>query len=151
MKRLTQQCLTLATTFACLGLFTMMAAHAQINVYINTPPPPIRYDLRPPPPNPGLSWIDGFWEPSRGQYRWHPGYWQQPPFENAYYVHPHYDHVDRGWRLREGYWSHEDHHARYEDEEEDHGGGGRHHDNGNHYGQYKHGKDGKDKDKDDHD
>ncbi len=136
----------LATIFSGLLAISSTAspAYAQFNVYINTPPPPIRYDTRPPIPGPGFSWVDGFWEPAGNRYNWHPGFWQQPPFTNAYYVHPHYDHVDRGWRLRQGYWSHEDHGARYDDEDDDHGG--KHHDNGKHLGEYKHGHDKEDRD-----
>lgn len=103
---------TLASTAIVATLaFTAAPASAQVNlgIYVRQAPPPIRYEARPGIPGPGYVWVDGFWEPYRNQYRWHPGYWNQPPFAGAYYVHPHYDHYNEGWRLHEGYWAHEDH------------------------------------------
>ena len=114
---------------AAAGLLTATAlatpAHAQVTVYIGSAPPPVRYEARPRAPGPGFSWIDGFYEPYRNQYRWHPGYWQQPPFQGAYYVHPHYDHYPQGWRMHEGYWAHEDHSDHYWDNQRGNGNAGR--------------------------
>ncbi len=112
MKILTPFSLKVAS-FAAAGLIAATvaapAAHAQIGLYIGTPPPPIRYEARPPIPGPGYVWVDGFYEPFNGGYRWHPGYWNRPPYAGAYWVHPHYDHYQEGWHLHEGYWAHEDH------------------------------------------
>ncbi|MBB5056813.1 hypothetical protein HDF16_001498 [Granulicella aggregans] len=84
-------------------------AFAQIGVYIGAPPPPIRYEARPPLPGPGYAWIDGYWEPYGGRYRWVGGRWDRPPYPGAYWSHPHYDHYDRGWAMHEGHWDHDDH------------------------------------------
>jgi hypothetical protein len=93
------------------------AAHAQVSfgIHIGTPPPPLRYEARPPVPGPGYTWTEGYWEPWQGRYRWHPGVWARPPYEGGYYVHPHYDHYPDGWHMHEGYWSHEDHDNHYWD------------------------------------
>ncbi len=84
-------------------------AFAQVHVYIGSAPPPIRYEVRPAMPGAGYAWVDGYWEPYQGRYRWHAGVWQRPPYEGAYWNHPHYDHYQQGWALHEGHWDHENH------------------------------------------
>ena len=84
-------------------------AFAQIGVYIGTPPPPLRYEVRPPIPGPGYVWNDGYWGWGGDRYNWIGGRWQRPPYQGAYWSHPHYDHYDRGWQMHEGHWDREDH------------------------------------------
>ena len=84
-------------------------AFAQVGIYIGHPPPPLRFERRGPLPGPGYVWADGYWNWSGGRYVWFPGAWRRPPFEGAYWEHPHYDHYDRGWAYHEGHWDHEDH------------------------------------------
>jgi hypothetical protein len=98
-------------SFAAVGFLAAVAipAQAQVGVYIGRTPPPLRYEARPPLPGPGYVWVDGFYEPWQGGYRWHSGYWNRPPYAGAYWVHPHYDHYPEGWHYNEGYWGHEDH------------------------------------------
>ena len=98
----------LTLTFAAPG-----KAQVGFGVTIGTPPPPLRYEARPGIPGPGFIWVDGFWEPASGRYQWHPGHWERPPFEGAFYVHPHWDHYPDGWHMHEGYWAHEDHDDHY--------------------------------------
>ncbi len=102
--------------------FATPEAQSQVNfgVRIGTPPPPLRYENRPPAPGPGYAWVDGYYEPSNGRYHWHAGYWNQAPYAGAYYVHPHWDHYPDGWHQHEGYWAHEDHDPHYWDNH--HGG-----------------------------
>jgi hypothetical protein len=120
-------------TMAAAGLMTFALAatpaRAQVGfVHIGQAPPPLRYEARPPMPGPGFAWIDGYWEPWQGRYRWHPGRWDRAPYEGAYYVHPHYDHYPDGWHMHEGYWGREDHDTHYWDRHRD-GDRGRDHDN----------------------
>ena len=106
---------------AAAGLLAMAltgpAALAQVSfgVRIGAPPPPLRYEARPAAPGPGYAWVDGYYDPYNGGYRWHPGYWNRAPYEGAYYVHPHWDHYPDGWHQHEGYWAHEDHDPHYWD------------------------------------
>ena len=97
-------------------------AHAQASfgITIGTPPPPIRYEARPVMPGPGYVWVDGYWGVRGNRYVWVPGHWDRAPYEGAYWVHPHYDHYDRGWVYREGYWSHERRPDAYEHWDWDH-------------------------------
>jgi len=86
----------------------------QVSVIIGTPPPPIRYEVRPPMPGNGYMWVDGYWAVRGRHYVWVPGLWQRPPYAGAYWSHPHYDHYPEGWRIHEGYWDHEDHGDHYD-------------------------------------
>ena len=98
---------SLAAGLLALGL-AVPAASAQVGfgVTIGAPPPPLRYEVRPASPGAGFVWTEGFYEPYNSGYRWHGGYWQRPPYEGAYYVHPHWDHYPDGWHQHEGYWAH---------------------------------------------
>jgi hypothetical protein len=91
------------------------SAQVSFGVRIGTPPPPLRYENRPPMPGPGFVWAEGYYEPYNGAYRWHPGYWNRAPYAGASYVHPHWDHYPDGWHMHEGYWAHEDHDNHYWD------------------------------------
>jgi hypothetical protein len=37
--------------------------------------------VHPAAPGPGFTWVDGYWYPVGGHYRWHEGYWTRPPYE----------------------------------------------------------------------
>jgi hypothetical protein len=45
-------------------------------------------------------WVDGYWYPANGQYRWHNGYWTHPPYPDAYWVAPYY----QGNEYYTGHW-----------------------------------------------
>ena len=86
-------------------LLTLLAgglAAGAIGIGINIgpqPPPPVAV-ARPPLPGPGYNWIDGYWYPVGGHYRWHAGYWTRPPYEGAIWVGPRHD----GRQFFEGHW-----------------------------------------------
>ena len=105
----------IATTLA-------LPAFAQVGIIIGTPPPPLRYERRPPMPGEGYQWIDGYWGVNGGRYVWVPGRWDRPPYPGAYWSHPHYDHYQEGWRMHEGHWDHEDHGDHHDDHHDDHHG-----------------------------
>ena len=100
-------------------------AFSQIQIYIGSAPPPIRYEVRPPIPGDGYAWADGYWGVHGNHYVWVPGAWQRPPYPGAYWTHPHYDHYQQGWQVHEGHWDHEDHRDHHDDHHD-------HHDNGHH-------------------
>jgi len=128
------------------------SAHAQISVgiEIGAPPPPRVYAVRPVCPGPEAEyvWVEGYWYPDGGHYRWHQGYWSRPPYEGAVWVVPHYE----GGRYYGGYWNGS--HGRFEhdhhwDHDRDRDRGRWHEDHGKHKGWDK--KDKKHRDDDDHD
>jgi YXWGXW repeat-containing protein len=92
-----------------LGIVFAVPASAQVGVYIGSAPPPLRFEARGAMPGPGYAWVDGYWAPHGRHYAWVSGRWDHPPYEGAYWNHPHYDHYRQGWQLHEGHWDHEDH------------------------------------------
>ncbi len=74
-------------------------AQISLGISIGPPPPPREY-VQPEAPAPGYVWVDGYWYPVGGRYRWHGGYWTRPPYEGAMWVGPHHD----GARFFAGYW-----------------------------------------------
>jgi hypothetical protein len=93
---------------------------AQIGIYIGSAPPPLRYEERGPEPGPGYAWVEGYWAPNGRHYRWVAGRWDRPPYEGAYWNHPHYDHQRQGWQLHEGHWDHENHDQHHGDDHGEH-------------------------------
>jgi len=67
---------------------------------MGTPPGPPRSYRVPPQPGPDYVWVDGYWYPVNGQYRWHNGYWTHPPYPDAYWVAPYY----QGNEYYTGHW-----------------------------------------------
>jgi hypothetical protein len=117
---------------ALLATAIVGTSSAQISVYIGSAPPPLRYETQGPMPGPGYTWIEGYWVPNGHHYRWVQGRWDRPPYEGAYWNHPHYDHYQQGWQLHEGHWDHEDHeggHAQNHGRDQEHHGED-HHDEG---------------------
>ena len=80
---------------------TMFAADISIGIQIGAPPPPRIIAVRPVAPGPDFAWIEGYWYPVSGHYRWHEGYWSRPPYDGAVWVAPHHD----GERFYAGYWN----------------------------------------------
>jgi YXWGXW repeat-containing protein len=107
-------------TTAILASALTAPAFAQVGIYIGHTPPPLRYEVRPAMPGPGYAWVDGYWNWGGDRYVWVPGVWRRPPYEGAYWSHPHYDHYDRGWAYHEGHWDHEDHGAHHDWDHHDH-------------------------------
>jgi hypothetical protein len=78
------------------------AAHAQISfdIHLGTPPPTPRVYRVPPQPGPDYVWVEGYWYPANGRYRWHDGYWTHPPYPDAYWVAPYFE----GDEYYTGHW-----------------------------------------------
>jgi hypothetical protein len=86
--------------FVLLGSALALSGQVSLGIRIGPPPPPRVMAVRPAAPGPGFVWVDGYWYPSGGRYRWHEGYWTRPPYEGARWVGPHHD----GDRFFNGYW-----------------------------------------------
>jgi hypothetical protein len=63
----------------------------------------------------GTSGSTATWGVDSRHYVWVPGRWERPPYEGAYWSHPHYDHYPEGWRMHEGHWDREDHGDHHDD------------------------------------
>src|SRR5579862_2236886 len=84
---------TMAMLTVAMLLAGVTASRAQVSlgIRIGAPPPPRVLRVRPVSPGPEYVWIDGYWYPVGGHYRWHAGYWSRPPYEGARWVGPHHD------------------------------------------------------------
>lgn len=76
-----------------------MFAGITIGLNIGAPPRP-RVEVRRVSPGPGYSYVEGYWYPVSGHYKWHAGYWSRPPYEGAVWIAPHHD----GRQYFQGYW-----------------------------------------------
>jgi hypothetical protein len=104
------------------------SAQVGIGISIGAPPPPRVVHVRPAAPGSGYYWVDGYWYPIGGHYRWHRGYWTLPPYGGAAWIGPRWE----GGHFYNGYWNGDrgrvehDHrwdrtHARDRDRWHDHG------------------------------
>jgi hypothetical protein len=75
-------------------------AGVSLGITIGAPPAPRVVVVRPPSPGEGYSFVDGYWYPVGGHYRWHAGYWSRPPYAGALWIAPHHD----GHQYFNGYW-----------------------------------------------
>ena len=76
------------------------SAQVSIGIRIGAPPPPRVIAVLPSRPGPDYLWIDGYWYPVAGHYRWHQGYWSRPPYVGARWIGPRHE----GGRYFAGYW-----------------------------------------------
>ncbi len=58
-------------------------------VYVKTPPPPVRVEVRPVSPYKTAVWVPGHWKQARAGYVWVPGHWSKRA---------------RGWVWVSGHW-----------------------------------------------
>src|SRR6185369_6356598 len=94
-------CRGMKKTILAFMLFAAGSSFAQVSIGVRIGPPPPPRVVRPSrAPGPGYIWVDGYWYPVGGRYKWHGGYWTRPPYDGARWIGPHYD----GQRFFEGYW-----------------------------------------------
>jgi hypothetical protein len=79
-------------------------ASAQIVVRVRPPRPHVVITARPVAPSPRHVWIDEDWEPNGTEYRWHGGYWIEPPRPRAVWVPGHWRHNRHGYIWIRGHW-----------------------------------------------
>lgn len=71
-----------------LFLGATLFAQVSIGIHIGRPPAPRIVRVQPVSPGPGYFFIQGYWYPVSGHYKWHDGYWSRPPYEGAHWVAP---------------------------------------------------------------
>lgn len=89
----------LILTMLLTGGATAFGAQVSLGIRIGAPPPRV---VRVTPLRPGRDyiWVDGYWYPVGGHYRWHAGYWTLPSYPGAHWVAPRHD----GHLYFRGYW-----------------------------------------------
>jgi hypothetical protein len=78
------------------------ASMAQVVVRIGPPAPIV--ERRPPPPDRGFVWIDGYHRWDGAHYVWVGGRWDRPPHPGAHWVAHRWVRVHDHWEMREGHW-----------------------------------------------
>jgi hypothetical protein len=71
-------------------------------VKVETPPPPVREETKPPQPTQGLVWVPGHWTPTKGEWKWTVGEWGIPATPVSVWIEPKYDPETKEWTA--GYW-----------------------------------------------
>jgi hypothetical protein len=80
---------------------TILTAQVSVGIRIGPPPPPRAMHIeRPRPPQPDAIWVDGYWYPVGNHYKWHDGYWTQPPYPAAHWIGPRHE----NGMFYQGYW-----------------------------------------------
>lgn len=87
------------TLLSAILLVSSQVFAGQISVRIGPPPTP-RVERVIPSPGPGYVWVQGYWYPVNGHYRWHRGYWTRAPYEGANWIGPRYE----GGEYFTGHW-----------------------------------------------
>jgi hypothetical protein len=80
------------------------ASFAQVGMVVRVGPPAPIVERRPPPPERGFVWVDGYQRWDGGRYVWVPGRWDRPPRPGARWVAHHWAHRHGGWVMVEGHW-----------------------------------------------
>ena len=83
-----------------LSCISIVQSQISVGIRIGPPPRPRVVHALPPRPGPEFVWVDGYWYPASGHYRWHDGYWTRPPYEGARWISPRHD----GQQFFVGYW-----------------------------------------------
>jgi hypothetical protein len=92
----------LALTGLLAVVLSPAVSFAQVHITI-APPAPIA-ETRPPRPEAGFVWIDGFHRWEGDHYVWTPGHWERPPHEHARWVAHRWVHRHGEWVMIEGHW-----------------------------------------------
>jgi hypothetical protein len=98
MKRLVMMTLLAGTVLTVRPVF---GAQVSIGIRIGPPPPPRVVYVVPARPAPEFIWVDGYWYAVGNHWKWHQGYWTQPPYIGASWAAPHYE----GGQFFAGYWA----------------------------------------------
>ncbi len=75
------------------------APRVVVGIGFAPPPPPVAAYVA-PSPDPGYTWVAGYWYPSGPSYAWRAGYWVRPPYVGARWIAPRY----HGRNYYHGYW-----------------------------------------------
>ena len=68
------------------------------------PPPAPMYGAVGYAPGPGYVWVDGFYDLRGSRWAWAPGYWVRPPRPRAVWSRPYWEPYRGGYRFHRGYW-----------------------------------------------
>ena len=95
--------LVAAACVASLGALAVPAvAVAQVAIYFNSAPPPVRYEAVPAPRR-GYTWSSGYWNAQNNKHVWKSGHWEKNR-KGYYMAQPTWTQRDSQWELQRGQW-----------------------------------------------
>jgi hypothetical protein len=78
-------------------------ARADVDIYFNTAPPPVRSEAVPAPRH-GYTWSSGYWNAKGQRHAWQAGHWERD--RTGYYLaQPTWTQRDNRWQLERGHWN----------------------------------------------
>ena len=95
--------LVVALCAASIGAVALpMTASAEVGIFFNFAPPPVRYEVIPAPRR-GYVWSPGYWNAKGNRHVWQAGSWerQRPGY---YRTQPTWSQRDNRWQLERGGW-----------------------------------------------
>ena len=98
--------LTAAMIAASLGGIAVATPAAALNIYVQTAPPPARYEVVPDERR-GYTWAPGYWNWRNERHQWVAGSWvhDRPGYR---YHEAKWEQHDKGWQMNRGGWKRHD-------------------------------------------
>ncbi len=93
--------LLIAASFG--GIAQSSLAIADVEIFFDRAPPPVRYELVPAPRR-GYIWAPGYWDAKRNKHAWKKGHWERER-SGHYYLEPRWIERNNGWALERGRWN----------------------------------------------
>ena len=88
---------------AIAGMTFPMTASAEVAIYLNIGPPPVRYEAV-PVARPGYLWSPGYWNAKHNRHVWQAGHWERNRAGHNY-AQPTWTQHDNRWQLKRGHWN----------------------------------------------
>jgi hypothetical protein len=85
------------------GGLAPLQAQVDVNISIGTPPPPVRYEVV-PPPRAGYVWVPGYWNWNGHQHVWAGGHWVRAR-PGYVYAPPRWVRDGDRWRFERDRWN----------------------------------------------
>ena len=83
-------------------IFAGLLAGCTSTVYVPSPPPAARVEVKSSRPGPNYVWIDGHWKWNGRRYAWVDGHWNKK--KAGHWVPGHWTKRPRGWVYVPGHW-----------------------------------------------
>ena len=96
--------LVCAATLGALSVSSV--AQADVTVYFDTAPPPLRVEAV-PAPRAGYVWAPGYWDLEGGHHVWRTGHWERERVGYSW-VAPTWVQRDNRWYFEQGRWANRD-------------------------------------------
>lgn len=89
---------------ASLGAVSLpLTAIADTRIYLNSAPPPPRYEAV-PAARKGYLWVPGYWNVRNNRHAWQAGHWERHR-TGYHYIEPAWTQHDNRWALQRGRWN----------------------------------------------